>query len=1766
MIARKHSTKKSFVFGLLILFGSMADTRAQVFNGIVSPRATFLRTNQDTPANPLIVSLGAAGFSPGQTLMIEALGDYSGGPTPDDRYTLLGVFSASATLLATDQLQRVPDAIDAGLDANTGNTHFGALPTNIAEDFLISVTGSFRFTVIMVPDGATHLFVGVSDSFFGDNVDPDGDLRVRLTIADTDADGVIDDQDNCPTAANANQIDGDVDGHGDACDLCPGLDDGGTPPPSGIVALWPAEGNAADVIELNSGSLVNNVTFAPGKVGQAFSVSPPDNVVEIPDRLRLVRGPQGLTVAAWVRPTAHGVIFTDQLGCGNWESVQLSTSAFTVNSSNAAFTRRTASFPPLDLNRWNHVAGVWDGAFARAYVNGKPVAVAHAPDPPWNPLAALVIGGVKTTFDCAGQGTGFYSSEMTGLIDEVQFFNRPLTASEIEAAAGRCGFLACGDGTAFGTEECDDGSLTSNDGCSAACENEICISPDFASPTILTSWWDAEASEGGLVIDLAGQSEAFLVNGVTLVGGKVGLAFNLDGVDDYISIPRETNFDFHRTDPFTIDAWVKTGSQATGTILSKLEPNTLTGYELRMLADGSFNFFMGAGPVSVTTVETGFNDDEWHHVAVTYGGGLQIICQAWSQVKIYVDGVERPVLGSGFLCGGMTNNVPLQIGRRSDVNSDLFNGAIDEVEVFTGELFQGTGTLTPSQVQALYQAGSAGKCKPPGPVGVLPAGVLGVFSSDQLAAVFGTAPYTWDLVSGLIPDGMALSPDGVLSGTPTQAGVFTFTVDVTDSNNLIIQKSYSKKVSVTVAPPQIRLKKVGTTPVAGRVIDYFILVENLCDVLATDVGIIETLNTDDHEFLSAKPVAAVTQEPGTTILRWTIAAIPPHGWIVLHYQTRLSVSLSVGDMVLGNACEDSLTKDNLQMFAESAAIASISSDPPCPACTAVALTAIGVCSFIPSFLENCHAAARQIALCYCKKCPEQMFALGATAGQAGLNCSFSCREALAGKDPNEKSVVAGTFIRSDQVLLYPVHFENVGNAEALDVFVTDTLEDDLDLSTLEIMAPDGSFLPLADGQVITLFEQDKVKIIVIDPENNITEEIIIHEKHTVTLEGRMVRWSLEGIELEPAATGEVFLSIRPMPSLPSGTEITNEATIQFENLEPLTTAATLNIIDDVAPEGVVDTLPPTSPPWFPLSWSGADEVGEIASYTLFVSENGGPYTPFLTTADTSTVYVGEPNRTYAFICIAADTAGNLEVQDPVAEATTNTNDAVDTTPPFLAVDPVTSPTDVPGQVITGTVADLAGQGEVASGVAGVTINGAPAGIDGDTYTGFVVLVEGANVIEVIATDRAGNQTVENVEIVLLTDADGDGVADDVDNCPAVANADQLDSDGDGAGNACDPDDDNDTVADGEDAAPLNKFACRDVDADGCNDCTSGLDDPAADGPDADGDGICNAGDADDDNDGVADEGDLDPLNPSVCGDVDGDDCDDCNSGSFDPFNDGLDFDGDGSCDFGDSDDDSDGVPDDVDANPVNRFVCRDADGDACDDCASGVDDPAADGPDHEPDGLCDDGDPDDDNDGLDDADEVTAGTNLLIPDTDGDGLLDGTEVHTAVNGCPNPLNPDSDGDTITDGDEVAGGTNPCSADTDGDGVADNVDPQPTQPGVTTGFLEDEARDLAEDILALDLNLNLFSGPNSNANKGLRNSLANRAVEAANKIAAAAEAAAVPNDALHDQLIQEAIDELSSLLDKIDGQSPPPDWMNPSTEKSDLADRVSLLISLLQFEL
>ena len=87
-----------------------------------------------------------------------------------------------------------------------------------------------------------------------------------------------------------------------------------------------------------------------------------------------------------------------------------------------------------------------------------------------------------------------------------------------------------------------------------------------------------------------------------------------------------------------------------------------------------------------------------------------------------------------------------------------------------------------------------------------------------------------------------------------------------------------------------------------------------------------------------------------------------------------------------------------------------------------------------------------------------------------------------------------------------------------------------------------------------------------------------------------------------------------------------------------------------------------------------------------------------------------------------------------------------------------------------------------------------------------------------------------------------------------------------------------------------------------------------------------------------------------------------------------------------------------------------------------------------------------DGDGLTNAEEQNAGTDMNNPDTDNDGLPDGWEVAYGLN--PNwagDANADPDGDGLTNSQEYAAGTNPNSADTDGDGTNDAQDAFPNDP-------------------------------------------------------------------------------------------------------------------------
>lgn len=82
----------------------------------------------------------------------------------------------------------------------------------------------------------------------------------------------------------------------------------------------------------------------------------------------------------------------------------------------------------------------------------------------------------------------------------------------------------------------------------------------------------------------------------------------------------------------------------------------------------------------------------------------------------------------------------------------------------------------------------------------IPNGVISTAYSTTLTAVGGTLPYTnWAVVGGALPAGLTLSSGGVISGTPSVSGLYSFVVEVTDTALLTDQQSYFLTIQ-SVAP------------------------------------------------------------------------------------------------------------------------------------------------------------------------------------------------------------------------------------------------------------------------------------------------------------------------------------------------------------------------------------------------------------------------------------------------------------------------------------------------------------------------------------------------------------------------------------------------------------------------------------------------------------------------------------------------------------------------------------------------------------------------------------------------------------------------------------------------------------------------------------------------------------------------------------------------------------------------------------------------------
>lgn len=78
------------------------------------------------------------------------------------------------------------------------------------------------------------------------------------------------------------------------------------------------------------------------------------------------------------------------------------------------------------------------------------------------------------------------------------------------------------------------------------------------------------------------------------------------------------------------------------------------------------------------------------------------------------------------------------------------------------------------------------------------------FPTTTLQSSGGSGLYTFQITAGALPNGMSLTSEGVLSGTPTQAGLFTFTVTAKDENNCTWQRVQTLNVICPTISVQTR--------------------------------------------------------------------------------------------------------------------------------------------------------------------------------------------------------------------------------------------------------------------------------------------------------------------------------------------------------------------------------------------------------------------------------------------------------------------------------------------------------------------------------------------------------------------------------------------------------------------------------------------------------------------------------------------------------------------------------------------------------------------------------------------------------------------------------------------------------------------------------------------------------------------------------------------------------------------------------------------------
>jgi uncharacterized protein (DUF2141 family) len=238
-----------------------------------------------------------------------------------------------------------------------------------------------------------------------------------------------------------------------------------------------------------------------------------------------------------------------------------------------------------------------------------------------------------------------------------------------------------------------------------------CVEP----PKGMVAWWPLDetsvSKEGSISNDLAGfNNVGTRVNGPAPVAAKVLGGLQFDGINDYVEVPDHPEINFGKGD-FSFDAWIATSNnKGVQIIIDKriAQPGLFGGYvgyavflqggklSLQM-ADGTL-FYSYTNYTSPVFVANG----QLNHIAVT------VARTNHQGIIFYLNGVPTQIGDPTIHPSSLDNISPLRIGAESlsdYAGISTFKGVMDEIELFSR-------VITKEEINSIYKAGSAGKCKP----------------------------------------------------------------------------------------------------------------------------------------------------------------------------------------------------------------------------------------------------------------------------------------------------------------------------------------------------------------------------------------------------------------------------------------------------------------------------------------------------------------------------------------------------------------------------------------------------------------------------------------------------------------------------------------------------------------------------------------------------------------------------------------------------------------------------------------------------------------------------------------------------------------------------------------------------------------------------------------------------------------------------------------------------------------------------------------------